>query len=102
MCVLFHGVFIVRQKVLDMESLLPYIKCIETPNRKKQMTTITNERIQLHVLGKLTTGTTQVLRRDVAAALQVSAKQVEAAMAACALVTRQTANGGHHVRYGLA
>ncbi len=56
---------------------------------------VTTEQIQLEVLARLSAKQgCDVMRKDVAAALKVDGKAVDAAMARCALVRRVTANGG--------
>lgn len=61
---------------------------------------VTTEQIQLEVLARMSTNQGRdVMRKDVAAALKVDGKEVDAAMARCALVQRVTANGGSFIRY---
>lgn len=64
---------------------------------------VTTEQIQLEVLGRMSTNQGRdVMRKEVAAALKVDGKAVDAAMARCTLVRRVTANGGSFIRYRFA
>ena len=64
---------------------------------------MTTQTIQLQALKMLAQRAgRQVLRSEVATALCVTGKAVDAAMARCALVRRVTANGGHHIRFEFA